>query len=215
MKIDDIKGIVRAFRSSPIRTALLVVAVALIALTGLWLSGFLGEKGKQAAALSPKPESPHSNEANGVQQVIRDDAGRVADAIVISGWEDGGDFLGYLSQIAGFYKRHEAEYPTECKSYHRQLQEWQDFFAAKRDGARMAALPGSTDDEIEQRVAEFLTPLGLTAYNLEMTHSSPADPTEAVEVRIPYSDVTLLGSFFGSTDYDLTARCSMRKEAMD
>ena len=86
---------------------------------------------------------------------------------------------------------------------------------AAREGARTAALPGSTEDDITERVADFLTPLGMTTYDLDLTRSTPQDPTETVHVTIPYADVTLIGEFFGSTSYDLGARCSMRKEGVD
>jgi Flp pilus assembly protein TadG len=86
---------------------------------------------------------------------------------------------------------------------------------AAREGARVAALPGSTDEDIQSRVADFLAPLGVTTYNLAMTHSTPTDATETVTVTVPYADVTLIGCYFGSTDYDLGATCSMRKEGMD
>ena len=91
----------------------------------------------------------------------------------------------------------------------------QALVTAAREGARVASLPGSTDEDIENRVATFMTPLGMTTYNLEMTRSTPQNPTEIVHLTIPYADVTLIGSFFGSTDYDLGAECSMRKEAVD
>ena len=90
----------------------------------------------------------------------------------------------------------------------------QALVTAAREGARTAALPGSTDDDIHERIAAFLGPLGMTTYDVELTHSTPEDPTETVHVTIPYADVTLIGSFFGSTDYDLGATCSMRKEAL-
>ncbi|MGD8450242.1 MAG: pilus assembly protein [Phycisphaerae bacterium] len=90
----------------------------------------------------------------------------------------------------------------------------QALVTAAREGARTAALPGSTEEDVQERVANYLTPMGLSTYNLELTRSTPQDPTETVHVTIPYADVTLIGSFFGSTDYDLGATCSMRKEAL-
>ncbi len=91
----------------------------------------------------------------------------------------------------------------------------QALVTAAREGARTAALPGSTEADIRARIGEFLRPYGMTTYNVEMTHSTQADPVETVHITIPYSDVTLIGSFFGSTNYDLGARCSMRKEGVD
>lgn len=81
------------------------------------------------------PQSPVDRpDQNSAQRAeIRKEAERIAGAIIITGWEDGGDFLGHLVQIAGFYERHKVVFPTESQSYERQLREWQDFFARKRD----------------------------------------------------------------------------------
>ena len=37
---------------------------------------------------------------------------------------------------------------------------------------------------------------------------------ETVEVQIPYHDVSLMGGFFGTHDYNLAGTCSMRKEGI-
>jgi Flp pilus assembly protein TadG len=91
----------------------------------------------------------------------------------------------------------------------------QALVTAAREGARTAALPGSTEDEVRDRIAQYLTPLGLTTYAVALTHPQPDNPTEVVQITLPYSDVTLLGSYFGSTDFNLGATCSMRKEGVD
>lgn len=91
----------------------------------------------------------------------------------------------------------------------------QGLTTAAREGARVAALPGSSDDDIRTQVGHFLAPLGITTHNVQITHSTATDPTETVRVTVPYADVTLIGCFFGSTDYDLGATCSMRKEGVD
>lgn len=57
---------------------------------------------------------------------VQKEAGLIADSIVITGWEDTGDFLGYLSQITSFYQKHQDIYPVEYETYQRQLIEWQD-----------------------------------------------------------------------------------------
>lgn len=88
----------------------------------------------------------------------------------------------------------------------------QGLVTAAREGARTAALPGSTDEDIEQRVSEYLNPLGLTTYTVALSRATPSDPTETVDITIPYSDVSLLGNFFGGRNSDLKASCSMRKE---
>jgi Flp pilus assembly protein TadG len=86
---------------------------------------------------------------------------------------------------------------------------------AAREGARTACLPGSTDNDINTRIATYLAPLGLTTYHVEFTHATEDQPTETVHVTIPYSDVTLVGCYFGNTNYDLGSTCSMRKEGVD
>ncbi|TWT45958.1 TadE-like protein [Phycisphaerae bacterium RAS1] len=91
----------------------------------------------------------------------------------------------------------------------------QGLTTAAREGARTAALPGSTDEDIQQRISAFLTPLGLTTYSVELTRSTEENPTETVHVLIPYADVTLVGCYFGSTSYNLGATVSMRKEGID
>jgi Flp pilus assembly protein TadG len=83
---------------------------------------------------------------------------------------------------------------------------------AAREGARTAVLRGVTDTEIEDRVNYYLAAFGLTGQTINIQHSTSSDPTETVTVSIPYADVTLLGSFFGNTDFDLSFSCSMRKE---
>lgn len=91
----------------------------------------------------------------------------------------------------------------------------QGLATAAREGARTASLPGATEDEIEERISIFMSPLGLTTYKVKMTHATEEAPTETVRITIPYADVTLLGSYFGATDFDLGATCSMRKEGTD
>ena len=86
---------------------------------------------------------------------------------------------------------------------------------ATREGARVAVLPGSTDAEILERVNNYLAPLGVTTHTIELTRATTETPVETVHVFVPYADVTLIGEFFGSTDYNLGSTCSMRKEGVD
>ena len=90
----------------------------------------------------------------------------------------------------------------------------QGIVTAAREGARTAALPGATEQEVADRIADSLTPLGITtqSYTLE---SDPVSQAETVTVTVPYSDVTLVGDWFGTTSFDLGATCSMRKESVD
>lgn len=91
----------------------------------------------------------------------------------------------------------------------------QTLIQAAREGARTAALPGSTDQQIEARITEQLQVMGLSNATIDLTRATQADPTERVEVTIPYSEVTLVGGFFGGTNFDLGAACTMRKEGFD
>lgn len=95
----------------------------------------------------------------------------------------------------------------------------QALVTAAREGARLAAMPGEasaeTDAQIEAAINEYLNPLGLTTHTTTITHSTVDDPTETIEVTIPYEDVSLVGGYFGDTNFDLGAKCSMRKEGLD
>jgi hypothetical protein len=62
------------------------------------------------------------------------DARVVADSIVISGWEDGGDFIGYLSQAAGFYSRYKDRFPVEAETSKNELLSWQNELRRLRTG---------------------------------------------------------------------------------
>jgi Flp pilus assembly protein TadG len=86
---------------------------------------------------------------------------------------------------------------------------------AAREGARTAALPGSTVDEVEGRVADYLTPLGLSSYSTEITCDDDGAPLGEVRVEIPYADVSLVGCYFGCVEGDLFAVSSMKKEGID
>ncbi len=85
-----------------------------------------------------------------------------------------------------------------------------------REGCRIAILQTSEEPYTAalSRIAEVMAPTGLTTYTVTMTHATVADPVETVNVTIPYTDVSLMGNFFGSHAYDLGGACSMRKEGM-
>jgi len=91
----------------------------------------------------------------------------------------------------------------------------QSMVSAAREGARVASLPGSSDTDIRSRVQEYLAPMGLTAQVTLQRAVLPDNPTEKVTVTIPYSQVSLLGGYFGSTNFNLASTCSMRKEGAD
>jgi hypothetical protein len=59
-----------------------------------------------------------------------------------------------------------------------------------------------------------MSPTGITSYTLTMSHATDGNPVESVTVSVPYSDVSLMGGFFGEHNYDLGGTCSMRKEGV-
>jgi hypothetical protein len=85
---------------------------------------------------------------------------------------------------------------------------------AAREGCRFASLQTATDSGIMARVDEAMAPTGVSGYSVTLTHATQADPVETVSVSIPYGDVSLVGGFFGTYNYDLTGVCSMRKEGV-
>ncbi len=87
---------------------------------------------------------------------------------------------------------------------------------AAREGCRVAVLQ-TTDapyGEVTAMVEAVMEPTGLTTYSIAMTHATPENPHETVTVTVPYNDVSLLGGFFGTHDYDLGGKCTMRKEGV-
>ena len=73
-------------------------------------------------------EKVHAEQKN-QQEIVRRmmvDAHVVANTIVISGWEEGGDFIGYLSQVAGFYNRYSDRFPIQAESSKKELLTWQE-----------------------------------------------------------------------------------------
>ena len=92
----------------------------------------------------------------------------------------------------------------------------QTLTAAAREGARTAAMPGSTDAAVTDRVASVLAPMRLDAVaRVNLRRATIEDPTENVSITVAYGEVSLIGNFFGSRDFNLTASCSMRKEGLD
>lgn len=93
------------------------------------------------------------------KEIIAQDAKSIADSVVISGWEDYGDYIAYLSTMVGFYKRHPHLYEEEYINLNRQLQEWQEDLRAIRKSGRsifssdydgLKGLVNSTRDYLEQ-----------------------------------------------------------------
>lgn len=89
--------------------------------------------------------------------------------------------------------------------------------SAAREGCRLAVLQTTTDPytEVTDRVTQVMDPTGISTYTITMTHATGADPVEVVAVSVPYADVSLVGGFFGTHDYDIAGRCTMRKEGIE
>ncbi|MBN2447108.1 MAG: pilus assembly protein [Phycisphaerae bacterium] len=90
----------------------------------------------------------------------------------------------------------------------------QSLIQAAREGARTAALPGSTEEQVIDQVDRYLGPMNMAGYQITFEHPTPPDnPTETV--TIDYTQNSLIGGFFGQDSYHLTATCAMRKEGYD
>ncbi len=87
---------------------------------------------------------------------------------------------------------------------------------AAREGCRLAVLQTSVTPytNVITRVNDVMAPSGLTTHTITMTHATTTTPVETVVISIPYNDVSLIGGFFGTHDYDLAGSCSMRKEGL-
>jgi len=82
---------------------------------------------------------------------------------------------------------------------------------AAREGARIACLATSEQPftNVLARVDETMAATRLSGYTSQVTTGVCE---ETVTVSIPYDNVSLIGGFFGTHDYDLTGDCTMRKE---
>ena len=87
---------------------------------------------------------------------------------------------------------------------------------AAREGCRLAVLQTSVSPytNVLRRVSDVMAPTGLNTYSVTMSHATSSDPVETVTITIPYNDVSLMGGFFGTHNYDLGGTCTMRKEGM-
>lgn len=92
---------------------------------------------------------------------------------------------------------------------------YQSITNAAREGCRVAVLEGSTETDIENRISQYMSLVGLTNYQLEFQHASTGNPTEVVTIRVPYSTISLLGGYFGPTNFNIAGKACMRKEGAD
>jgi Flp pilus assembly protein TadG len=86
---------------------------------------------------------------------------------------------------------------------------------AAREGCRVAVLQSSSAPyaAVTTRVNQVMAPTGLS-FTITMTHADVDNPVETVEVTVPYSDISLMGNFFGPRSGDIAGTASMRKEGM-
>ncbi|MES2132673.1 MAG: hypothetical protein V4506_10000 [Bacteroidota bacterium] len=68
---------------------------------------------------------------------LQQDAKTVTKSIVLTGWENAGDYFGYLSQITGFYDRHKQQFPSEYNIYKKQLDSWGAYIEKNRNNDRI------------------------------------------------------------------------------
>jgi len=88
---------------------------------------------------------------------------------------------------------------------------------AAREGCRVATLEGATDEEIINTINSYLAGTGLKEndYEIIIERATQNNPFERVTIRVPYRRISLLGGFFGKTDWTIGATCTMRKEGAD
>ncbi len=84
---------------------------------------------------------------------------------------------------------------------------------AAREGARRAIISTSTEAEVNAIVDSALLAAHISGYSTTLTHGAEPDCVETVQISIPYNDVSLVGGFFGTHDYNLVGSASMRREA--
>lgn len=86
---------------------------------------------------------------------------------------------------------------------------------AAREGCRTAVIKGSTEDDINQRIASFMNAAGIQGYSVDIVRATEQDPTETVTVSIPYCQVSLIAGYFPILESKiLTGMCAMRKEGL-
>ena len=87
---------------------------------------------------------------------------------------------------------------------------------ATREACRIGVLQGSTDDDIRDRFTEAVSPTGITVTEdiLTIEQATHENPIVVVRVSVPYSQVSLVGSFLGIDPGTIGASCSMRKEGL-
>ncbi|MES2430198.1 MAG: hypothetical protein V4556_04620 [Bacteroidota bacterium] len=68
-----------------------------------------------------------------IETLLKEDAHSIAESISITGWENTGEYVGYLTQLSSFYARHKDKFPTENEIYKIQLDNWVQFLKEQRE----------------------------------------------------------------------------------
>ena len=93
----------------------------------------------------------------------------------------------------------------------------QTLLQAAREGCRLAILQTSVDpySGVTARIDDVMGAGRINGYTVAMGHAVSGGSTmESVTISVSYSEVSLLGGFFGHGSYDLVGTCSMRKEGL-
>ena len=84
---------------------------------------------------------------------------------------------------------------------------------AAREGCRTAVIKGTSEQDVLDRVDNYMSLSGLEGYWVNVDRSEPNDPTETVSISIYYGNISLVGGYFPILDSKtLTGACAMRKE---
>ena len=93
----------------------------------------------------------------------------------------------------------------------------QGLINAARVGARTATLSLSDEEReplVISRVQQALEAGRLSQYNISIEYVAEPPPSNAhvVTVSVPYSEVSLMGAFFGFGDFELASSCTMFRD---
>ena len=90
---------------------------------------------------------------------------------------------------------------------------------AAREGCRKAVMDGTTSQEVQDVVNNYLESAGITSATITIT---PSEPSEAgagepvtVSVSVPYDQVSWLPSPMYLSGTEMSATCVMRRETVD
>ncbi len=85
---------------------------------------------------------------------------------------------------------------------------------AAREGARVGALPGATQADVNAAVAQTMASSSLTGYTVQSNIASLTshDTDVWVKVKLPFHRASFTGSMFGGGTFNLEGKATMRLE---